>query len=125
MSELPRRPLTENDLWKYVRQWRIGKFRGIFSRDLLPKLVHKEEKGIINLDDDIGRGTHWVAYKKRHTKVKYFDSYGDLRPPIEVERYLLSNRAGDVIEYNYKRYQDIDSINCGHLCLLFLKGIIE
>lgn len=121
---MPRRPLTEIDLWKYVRRWRIGKFRGIFSRDVLPKTVNKIEKGIINLDDDIGSGTHWVAYKKNKDFIEYFDSYGDLRPPIEVEKYLLSSGSG-VIYYNYKRYQDINSENCGHLCLLFLKGVIK
>lgn len=87
--------------------------------------MHKEEKGIINLDDEIGRGTHWVAYKKKNGIIEYFDSYGDLKPPIEVVRYFSSNRASDIIQYNYQRYQDIGSVNCGHLSLLFLKGIIK
>lgn len=123
MNELPQRPLTETDLLKYVKKWNIRGFRGIFSRDTLPKVIHKNEKGIINLDDSSGQGTHWVAYSKRNKVVKYFDSYGDLRPPIEVEMYLSSNRG--VIQYNYKRYQHMNSVNCGHLCLLFLKGEIE
>lgn len=101
--------------------WKICKFRGVFSRDALPKVVHKLEKGIVNLDDDVGDGTHWVAYKKEGGHIQYFDSYGDLRPPKEVEKYLLSN-GGGVIKYNYKRYQNFNSENCGHLCLIFLKG---
>lgn len=124
IRNLPQRPLTEIDLWKYVKRWKIGKFRGIFSRDVLPGVVHRVEKGIVNLDDDDGEGTHWVAYKKNKDVIKYFDSYGDLRPPIEVEKYLLSNGDG-VIQYNYKRYQDGNSVNCGQLSLLFLRGWIK
>lgn len=90
----------------------------------MPRRVHKKEKGIVNLDDVTGRGTHWTAYDKVNDKIKYFDSFGDLRPPVEIEKYLLSNGLG-VIEYNYRRYQKVNSVNCGHLCLLFLKGLIE
>lgn len=106
-----------------MKKWKIGKFRGIFSRDTLPSVIHKNEKGIINLDDNIGGGTHWIAYSKNNFVTKYFDSYEDLKPPMEVELYLLSN-GGGVIQYNYKRYQNFNSVNCGHLCLLFLKGVI-
>ncbi|KAK9702534.1 hypothetical protein QE152_g29868 [Popillia japonica] len=102
---------------------KIKNFRGVFSRDLLPRRMHKIERGIINLDDDEGDGTHWVAYSTNNDKVKYFDSYGDLKPPMEVEQYLLSNGA-KFIEYNYERYQDFKKENCGHLCLLFLRGLI-
>lgn len=123
LRRLPRRPLTELDLLKYVKLWNINKFRGIFSRNLLPKRIHKIEKGIINLDNDVGAGTHWVAYSKRNGFIKYFDSYGDLKPPVEVEKYLLSNGSG-VIKYNYRRYQDLEKENCGHLCLMFLRGLI-
>lgn len=124
LSELPRRPLTEIDLRKFVKRWKIGKFRGVFSRDVLPKKIYVKEKGIVNLDDNVGGGTHWVAYKRNNDIIRYFDSYGDLRPPIEVEEYLLSN-GGGVIQYNYERYQDVNTVNCGHLCLMFLKGLIK
>lgn len=124
MSILPRRPLSEIDLWKYVKQFQIKNFRGVFSRDGLPKHIRKVEKGIVNLDDDVGKGTHWVAYDKVKDKIKYFDSYGDLRPPSEVEKYLFSCGVG-VIEYNYLRYQTLNSVNCEHLCLMFLKGVLD
>lgn len=103
-------------------RWKIRNFRGIFSRDALPASIYKTEKGIVNLDDNDGGGSHWVAYKRHNGVIKYFDSYGDLRPPIEVENYLLSK--GGVIQYNYKRYQDMNTVNCGQLCLFFLKGLI-
>lgn len=84
-------------------------------RDKLPKTPHSKESGIINLDNDEGEGTHWVAYYKNNNIVKYFDSFGNLQPPLEVLRYLGNN-----INYNYKRFQKNNSFNCGHLCLQFL-----
>lgn len=85
-------------------------------RDRLPKRVHKNECGIINLDDNSGKGTHWTAYVKNGSKAVYYDSFGNLRPPIELIKYL----NGASIEYNHKQYQTFDTVNCGHLCLQFL-----
>lgn len=77
---------------------------------------HKYESAIINLDQIDGPGTHWVAYRKRNNNVVYFDSFGNLRPPIELMNYL---GVGSV-KYNHETYQSYDTFNCGHLCLEFL-----
>lgn len=51
------------------------------------------ECGIINLADSKDlEGTHWTCYFKKEWKVYYFDSYG-IQPPIEIVKYLGSNRA--------------------------------
>ena len=47
-----------------------------------------EERGIVNLDNASDPGTHWVAYKKHGSTVVYFDSYGNLKPPLELQRYF-------------------------------------
>lgn len=86
-------------------------------RNKLPKSgPAKCESAIINLDEDVGAGTHWVAYTKRGKKVVYFDSFGNLQPPVELMTYW---GVGSV-NYNYKRYQKYDTVECGHLCLKFL-----
>lgn len=96
---------------------KISHFRGVFMRNDLPKSGAKiRESAIINLDDKNGPGTHWVAYKKNGGHVAYFDSFGDLKPPKDLMRYL---GVGSV-EYNHKRYQEYDTVICGHLCLKFL-----
>lgn len=87
-------------------------------RDKLPKTPHHIECGIINLDSNKGNGTHWVAFHKNNNNTEYFDSFGNLQPPLEVLRYL-----GNYVKYNYKRYQKLNSFNCGHLCLEFLLNI--
>ena len=55
------KPLSSIDLNKLVKELGIKKFRGVFSRDNLPKRIRKEECGIINLDDFSGPGIHWVC----------------------------------------------------------------
>nr|DAC81338.1 TPA_asm: adenain [Megastigmus wasp adintovirus] len=79
------------------------------------------ECAIINLDDNTGPGTHWVAYRKNGKNVLYFDSFGDLRPPIDLINYFNINQ----IKYNYKIYQEYNTFICGHLCLKFLNNLLD
>lgn len=105
------------EIEKYARKMKIHHFRGVFMRDTLPKRgPHKNESAIVNLDLNEGSGTHWVAYKKRANSVIYFDSFGDLKPPIELIKYFNCK----VILYNYDKYQSYNTSNCGALCLKFL-----
>lgn len=84
--------------------------------DELPSKVKRIECGIVNLDNSANDGTHWVAYIKINKYCEYFDSFGDLKPPLELRRYLNKNN----IFYNYDRYQNFNTVNCGHLCLKYL-----
>lgn len=84
-------------------------------RDKLPLRARYRECGIVNLDSFKGNGTHWVAYYKNNNNIEYFDSFGNLQPPLEILEYLGNN-----VTYNYKRQQKFNSVNCGHLCLKFL-----
>lgn len=86
-------------------------------RNAMPKRCHKTESGIINLDSDIGSGTHWCAYYKKDRKSYYFDSFGNLQPPKEFLDYVGSQCT---VFYNYKKYQHFNTFNCGNLCLEFL-----
>lgn len=85
-------------------------------RDTLPTKPRKIECAVLNLDSSANPGTHWVAYVKKTDYCEYFDSFGDLKPPLELQKYLKSVP----INYNYMRYQTFGTINCGHLCLKFL-----
>lgn len=89
-------------------------------RNDLPKWPWKNEAGIINLDDKANPGTHWVAYKKTGTDVEYFDSFGNLRPPLEVMQYF----AGSNISYNTEKKQKFNTRTCGHWCLRFLYNML-
>lgn len=99
---------------------RVRFFRGVFMRDALPSRIRRNESGIVNLDDAVGPGTHWVAYAKRANDAIYFDSFGNLRPPKELQRYLGN---GVNIAYNRHSYQTYDQSICGQLCLQFLRSL--
>jgi len=91
-------------------------------RDALPiSGARQNESGIVNLDDTVGPGTHWVAYAKRNNRVMYFDSFGNLRPPRELVRYF--GNSVTTIEYNRTSYQTYDQNICGQMCLQFLRTV--
>lgn len=89
--------------------------------DLLRRRSRLKECGIINLDCSDGPGTHWVAYSKEGNDAEYFDSFGDLKPPKELVKYL----GGCDIIYNRNVYQTYNTSNCGKLCLQFLLSKIN
>lgn len=115
--KLPRRPLADVELKKFAKMLKIPHFRGVYMRDTLPKKPYIKECAILNLDSVKNSGTHWVAYVKRGREVIYFDSFGDLTPPLELQKYL----RGSIIKYNSGNFQKYNSYNCGHLCLSFLR----
>jgi len=89
-------------------------------RDSLPKKIKEYEYGIVNLDDSSNKGTHWVSYKKHGSQIQYFDSFGNLKPPVELQRYFNSGPYYVDISYNFVPLQKENEVNCGHLCLDFL-----
>ena len=103
----------------WVKQLNIKHFRGVFSRDNLPKLIKNRECGIVNLDSKIGRGTHWVCYRNfvGDKYCEYFDSFG-LMMPIEVQRYMATSKKQLV--YSGDEIQERDSVLCGYWCLYYL-----
>lgn len=119
LKKLPDRALYDSDLVEWARKLGLLHFRGVYMRDSLPaRGPRKKEAMIVNLDTSLGDGTHWVCFHKDGELVDYFDSYGDLQPPLEVQQYL----AGNFISYNTGGFQSIhtNSEICGHLCLAFL-----
>ena len=40
---------------------KIPHFIGVLSRDKLPRRAKYQESAVVNLDIEIGTGTHWVA----------------------------------------------------------------
>ena len=44
----------------WVDYLKISDFQGIFARDS-PEHLHQTGCCVINLDDGVGKGTHWVA----------------------------------------------------------------
>ena len=116
--------MSNIDLKQWVKQLGIKHFKGIYSRDSVPNQILNNEVGIINLDSQIGPGTHWVAYTNGKNRAEYFDSFG-LIMPNEVMTYLMT--SGKPIFYSGDEIQERDSVLCGYWCLYYLlerqKGI--
>jgi len=116
---LPNKPLTNFDIQDAANKLRIGNFRGVFQRDMLPKKFQKKECGILNLGDSWGGGSHWTAWFKNGDEKFYFDSFG-VQPPLELVDYLKPD-----IFYNTEEIQPRDQVFCGHLCLYVLKQLMQ
>ena len=111
------KPLSNTDLFNWVKHLKIKHFRNIYSRDNLPNKIMKKECGITNLDSKIGVGTDWVCYRNIDKYCEYFDSFG-LIMPNEVQTYLSS--SGKQIIYSGDEIQERDSVLCGYWCIYYL-----
>ena len=87
-------PFSNFDIIEWVKFLKIKNFNGVFSRDNLKGTIKKPECGIINVDDKIGSGTHWVCYYNNY----YFDPFG-MPLPVEVVRYI---KIFNIMKYNIK-----------------------
>ena len=99
----------------WIRRLGINHFRGIYSRDELPKKIRKE-CGIINLGDIQGPGTHWVCYRNLDSVVEYFDPFG-LIMPNEASEYF--HTSGKRIVYS-DEIQNRNTVVCGYWFLYYL-----
>lgn len=93
--------------------------KGKFSRnEKVPRNNHSP--CIINLDDLIGLGTHWVCCWKRKKDgiYEWFDSFG-IQPPEEWLEINFSSQGGTYVRNDF-RIQKFDSVRCGWYCLMFL-----
>ena len=112
------KPLSNIDLLQRVTQLAIKYFRGIYSRDNSPSKIHKLETGIINLDDSMGGGSHWVCYRTVDKQFcEYFDSFG-LMMPSEIKHHLKT--SGKKAVYSSDEIQERDSVLCRYWCLYYL-----
>ena len=109
--------MSNIDLLNWVKKLEIKHFRGIYSRDALPTKILDNEVGIINLDSQIGPGTHWVTYRNGKNGAEYFDSFGIIMPN-EVLTFLMT--SGKQIFYSGDEIQERDSVLCGYWCLYYL-----
>ena len=80
----------------WVKKLGIKHFRGIYSRDGLPKKIRKE-CGIINLDDMTGPGTHWVCYRNIDNVVEYFDPFGLIMPNEALEYFQTAKKTRSLL----------------------------
>ena len=73
------------------------------------------ETGMINLDDSMGGGIHWICYRNVDKQYcGYFDPFG-LIMPNEIKNYLKT--SGKKMVYSSDEIQERDSVLFGYWCL--------
>lgn len=118
--------LSNFDIQKIAKHLEIPNFKGVFTRDQLPKKIGNKEAGIVNLNTSKEPGSHWVAYFRDGSKKIYFDSFGQVIP-TEIQKYLKTKDEYrynlPVIERNTDVVQEPNTVICGHLCLYVLDNL--
>ena len=102
-------------------------FYGVLSRDQFISLVKDEKviektpllRCVVNLDNADSKGSHWVVAEVDLAKNEsfYFDSYGFI--PIFADIFYALLNASRRFKYNTTSLQSMNSIVCGHYCILF------
>ena len=88
-------------------------FGGVFAKDqITTDMVKRNHFYIINLDDSIGNGTHWVTFYYHRNRIEYFDSYG-LKPFEMIDKNYT-------YIYNSSQLQSYESKACGYYCVYFI-----
>ena len=103
----------------WVKKLGIRSFRGIYSRDGLPKKI-KKECGIINLDDIQGPGTHCVCFRSINNVVEYFDPFGLIMPNEALKYFNTASPSGKQKVYSIDEIQNRNTVLCGYWCLYYL-----
>ena len=115
--------LSNFDIQKIAKHLEIPNFKGVFTRDQLPKKIGNKETGIVNFNTSKEPGSHWVAYFRDGSKKIYFDSFGQVIP-TEIQKYLKTKDEYEynlpVIERNTDVVQEPNTVIWGHLCLYIL-----
>ena len=78
-------PLTNFEIQKYYQN--EPRFNGVFSRNNLPKKI-KDGAYIINLDEYVDVGTHWIALFCNRNGIVFFDSFGVEHILEEIKEFV-------------------------------------
>ena len=96
------------------------RFNGVYSRDNLPDKI-KGGTYVINLDEYLDIGTHWIALYVNNKTVRYFDSFGVEHIPKEIKKFIYNKN----IIANIFRLQAYDSVMCGYFCIGFIDFMLK
>ena len=73
---------------------------------------------VINLDEYVDVGTHWIALYIHNNDAIYFDSFRVEHIPKEM-RHFIGN-----VERNIYKMQTNNSIMCGYFCTGFIEFML-
>ena len=71
---------------------------------------------VMNLDEYVDVGTHWIALFCNINKIVYFDRFGVDHIPEEIKKFIGNKN----INTNIFRVQANNSVMCGYFCIGFI-----
>ena len=106
-------PLTNFETQKYYQN--ELRFNGVYSRNNLPKRI-KDRAYVINLNEYVDVGKHWIALFCNRSGIVYFNSFGVEHVPEEIKEFIGNKNT----IANIFRVQANNSVMCGYICIGFI-----
>ena len=94
------------------------------AKNVVPKSIPDNTGIIVNLNDLGEKGSHWVCAVRKNNKCLYYDSFGVIHMPKEVEKCLLNSVSENNIFVSNGQNQYLVSIMCGYYCIKMCKSIL-
>ena len=111
-------PLTNFEIQVYYQNQ--PRFKGIFSRDNLSKKI-KDWAYVINLDEYVDVGTHWIALFCRKNETVYFNSLGFEHVTEEIKEFIGNKN----IKAKIFRIRASNSIMWGYFYIGFIDFMLS
>lgn len=116
---------TNFDLEKKLKN--TPKFHGVFSLDTVPKKL--EEGGYIynvrkEADNRMGHWQAFYIFPNGEPRVFFFDPFS-FPPPSQIEKILQTNFDKGEILCNPFVDESRKGVNCGELCVTFVKECVK
>lgn len=113
--------ITNLDLIHIATKLGIQPFQ-VIMKDQIPEELPNEGNYVVNLQDFGEGGSHWVCFHKKGKNIWFHDSYG--MPPVQrLVDILEKTPQHEILKYNEKSYQQLESDHCGFFCLGFFLAI--
>ena len=119
---IPSHPLTNFEIQKYYES--ESRLNGVFSRDNLPKTI-KNGAYVINLDEFVYVGTHWIALFCKQLKL-FISIVLVLNAFLKKLKNSLEIKASKDISFEYKQvFQCVDTFALDSMILcLVVKNLL-
>ena len=76
----------------------------------------KDGAYVINLDEYVDVGTHWIALFCNRSEIVYFNSFGVEHVPEEIKEFVGNKNT----IANIFRVKANNSVMCGYICIGFI-----
>jgi hypothetical protein len=114
--------LSNFDILEYAKL--VGLSIDCIPKNVVPKTIPDNTAIIVNLNDLGEKGSHWVCAIRKNNKCLYYDSFGVIHIPTELEKCLLNSVGENNMYVSNGQNQYLVSIMCGYYCIKVCKSIL-